>query len=236
MLTLFVTKRIPVEPFDGRSFRFILTRLWLTSLTLLRIVGDGRHVLLGVSGRGLFKLMVPLGHGSSRWDDSRGYGWLRVVQFIGQRSDVRTLIRRPLVNANHMESGHQTSTDLQSILIFLLLRGGTPPSCLAPTRSASGSGKDTRGRIGRTGRPFPFLPGSLTGRLVENPAFTHALLPRGSADRAAKTTEDTFETGSSAGRGVSNAGTPSRRGRVEVAGRGGYVLVCKDIVSGSVIE
>jgi hypothetical protein len=91
MLTLFVTKRIPVEPFDGRSFRFILTRLWLTSLIFLLAVGDGRHVLLDVSGQGLFELMVPLGYRSSRWDDSRGGGWLGVVQFIGQRSDVRTL-------------------------------------------------------------------------------------------------------------------------------------------------
>jgi hypothetical protein len=116
-------------------------------------------------------------------------------------------IRRPLVNAKHIGSGHQTSTNLQSILIFLLLRGRTPPSCLAPTRSASRSGEDTRGCIGRTGRPFPLLPGSLTGRLVENSAFTHALLPRGSAHRATEATEDTFETGSSAGRGVSNART-----------------------------
>ena len=91
MLTLFVTKRIPVEPIDGRSLRVVFIRLWLTSLTLLWIVGDGRHVLLGVSGRGLFELMVPLGYRSSRWDDSRGCGWLWVVHFIGQRSDVRTL-------------------------------------------------------------------------------------------------------------------------------------------------
>jgi hypothetical protein len=79
MLTLFVTKWIPVKPFDGRGFRFILTRLWLTSLIFLLAVGDGRHVLLAVSGRGLFELMVPLGYRSSRWDDSRGGGWLRVV-------------------------------------------------------------------------------------------------------------------------------------------------------------